>query len=80
VYAGSLGDTIGSFDGVSTLPFSALTGTNYGDWVTRWDNGFAADVLAIDDVQVGTVPEPASFSVLVLGGMALLARRRRRTA
>jgi PEP-CTERM motif len=36
-------------------------------------------VLGIDNVQVGAVPEPTSFTILALGGMALLARRRRRT-
>jgi hypothetical protein len=82
----SLGNTVGSFSGVSTLPFADLTGTNYGDWTTVWQNGFgattgpdengAADVLGIDDVQVGTVPEPASFSLLGIGALALLRRRR----
>jgi hypothetical protein len=83
----SLGNTIGSFTGVTTLPFADLTGTNYGDWVTRWDNGFgatmgpgengAADVLGIDNVEVGTVPEPASLSLIGLGIPLLLRRRRR---
>jgi PEP-CTERM motif len=82
----SLGNTVGSFSGVSTMPFADLTGTNYGDWTTVWQNGFgattgpnengAADVLGIDDVQVGTVPEPASFSLLGVGALALMRRRR----
>jgi hypothetical protein len=71
------GNVLGSFTGTTTLPFAALTGTNYGDWVTVWDNGFANDVLAIDNVQVGTVPEPASLSVLGIGAAMLLRRRRR---
>jgi hypothetical protein len=84
--ADSNGNTIGSFSGDSTLPFSDLAGTNYGDWTTVWQNGFgatsgpnengAADVLGIDDIQVGTVPEPASLSLVALGIPLLLRRRR----
>jgi hypothetical protein len=84
------GVTIGSFSGVTTLPFAALDGTNYGDWTTVWQNGFggtqlpgengAPDVMGIDDVQVGTVPEPTSLSLLAVGGLALLRRRRRTCA
>jgi hypothetical protein len=83
-----LGNVVGSLDGVSTLPFADLLGTNYGDWFTVWDDGFgattgpdengAADTLGIDNVTVGVVPEPATFGILCLGGLALLGRRPRR--
>jgi hypothetical protein len=69
------------------LAWSSLEGTNYGDWTTVWQDGFgaptgsgengAADILGIDNVQVGIVPEPASFSLLGVGALALLRRRRR---
>jgi hypothetical protein len=73
----SLGNTIGSFAADSSMPYADLGGTNYADWTTVWQNGFANDVLGIDNVQVGTVPEPASVGVLLVGGAAVLMRRRR---
>ncbi|MGD0769520.1 MAG: PEP-CTERM sorting domain-containing protein [Tepidisphaeraceae bacterium] len=73
----SLGNVVGSYAADSSLPFADLTGTNYGDWTTVWEDGFANDVLGIDNVEVGTVPEPASFSLLGVGALALLRRRRR---
>jgi hypothetical protein len=36
--------------------------------------------LAIDDVQIAAVPEPTSLALLLAGGTALLARRRRARA
>jgi hypothetical protein len=72
----SSGNIVGSFTGVSTLPFADLAGTNYGDWTTVWQNGFANDTLGIDNVEVGVVPEPASLSLIGLGSLALLRRRR----
>ena len=72
----SVGNVVGSYAADSSLPYADLTGTNYGDWTTVWQNGFAGDTLGIDDVQVGTVPEPASLSLLGLGIPLLLKRRR----
>jgi hypothetical protein len=74
----SLGNTLGSYAADSSLPVADLVGTNYGDWTTVWQNGFAGDVLGIDDVQVGTVPEPASMGLICVGGAAILMRRKRR--
>jgi len=68
----SSGNVLGSYTGVSTLPFASLTGTNYGDWVTVWDNGFAGDVLGIDDVEVGTIPVPEPSSVIIGSLLALV--------
>jgi hypothetical protein len=79
----SLGNLIGSYASDSSLPYSDLTGTNYGDWTTVWQDGFANDVLGIDNVEVGTlVPEPTSFVLFGIGavGVCLAVRRRRRTA
>ena len=73
----SLGNVIGSFAADSSLPYADLSGTNYGDWTTVWQDGFANNVLGIDNVEVGTVPEPASLSLLALGAPMLLRRRRR---
>jgi len=70
------GNIIGSYAADSSLPFADLTGTNYGDWTTVWEDGFAGDVLGIDNVEVGTVPEPASLSLIALGIPLLLKRRR----
>lgn len=58
------------------LPWGDLTGTGYGDWVTDWSDGFANDTLGIDNVQVSTVPEPASIGLLGAGVLGLLRRRR----
>jgi hypothetical protein len=35
-------------------------------------------VLAIDDVQASVLPEPATMALLALGGVAAMARRRRK--
>jgi hypothetical protein len=75
----SSGNVVGSpLDQTSSLPFADLDGTNYGDWTTVWQDGFANDVLGIDNVQVGTLPEPASIGLIVMGASTLLVRRRRR--
>lgn len=69
------GNTVGSLTQTSDMPFADLEGTNYGDWTTVWQNGFANDTLGIDDVEVGSlamVPLPASAwsGLALLGGLA----------
>ena len=66
--------------------FQAISGTLTGiDWssgsylVLRWrgeDLPGQDDALAIDDLSFSAVPEPATMSLLVLGGLAVLARKR----
>ena len=77
----SLGNVVGSYAADSSLPFSALTGTNYGDWTTVWQDGFAGDVLGIDNVEVGSItPEPSivvSLAGLAAAGLVLCVRRRK---
>jgi hypothetical protein len=72
------GDVLGSWTSADESDqFSTITGTNYGEFVSNWRNGFANNVLGIDNIEVGTVPEPASFSLMGVGALALLRRRRR---
>ena len=79
----SMGNVVGSATVDSMLPFTSLVGTNYGDWTTVWQNGFANDTLGIDNVTVATLPPlPATKSLwgglgLGLVLMAMRARRRR---
>jgi hypothetical protein len=64
----------------------AISGTLSGlDWsngsylVLRWrgeDLPGQDDALAIDDLTFSSVPEPATLSLLALGGLAVLARRK----
>ncbi len=82
------GSTIASASQVSTMPYAALIGPSYGDWTTVWQNGFANDVIGIDDVEVGTltsVPLPSSANaglglIVGLGALAGIKRMRRQTA
>ncbi len=70
----SLGNLIGSFTVDSSLAFSSLVGTGYGDWFTVWDNGYSGDVLGIDDVRVDSlrpVPEPTTLLSLACIGVAV---------
>ena len=64
----------------SPAPITAI-GQPYGKMASAQPLGrtktACLNVLGIDDVQVGTVPEPASFSLLGIGALALLRRRRR---
>lgn len=58
----TLGNDVG---GGVTLQFNAATGPNPGT------------VLEVDDVSISVIPEPASLTLLGLGSLAALGRRRR---
>ena len=47
-----------------------------GEFHDSSDNGF--EVLAIDNIRVSAVPEPASWALLLAGGLLLPALRNRR--
>ncbi|MCD4824764.1 MAG: PEP-CTERM sorting domain-containing protein [Phycisphaerae bacterium] len=52
---------------------------NFDEFITFYGGGpVAIDESAPACVSLGTVPEPATISLLILGGSALLTRRRRR--
>ncbi|MCC6679695.1 MAG: PEP-CTERM sorting domain-containing protein [Phycisphaeraceae bacterium] len=55
-------------------PSSVLGGNSYV-WISVWQNEFAGDVLAIDNVRTGLIPEPASLLLLGLSGLMLVTRR-----
>jgi hypothetical protein len=89
--AGSVTSYVGSNGSTAWLPYSvtgvAPAGTVSAELVIGWQNGGvdgntggqSAFATGAGFAPV-TVPEPATLSVLGLGGMALLARRRNRTA
>lgn len=77
IFTDTVGPTSGSFTPVTSSNFTAasdtLTLTFTGDADARpGDNTSFFDALAIN-----VVPEPASLGFLALGGLGLLARRRR---
>jgi hypothetical protein len=55
----------------------APASTFYLRWQDWNENGTTDHGLAIDDVSVTITPEPTSFGLLAVGGLALLNRRRR---
>jgi hypothetical protein len=56
-----------------THVFTWDTGDNYFNF-----ESFTEDSTDFDDIQIAIIPEPASFALLLLGGLAVIARRRRR--
>jgi hypothetical protein len=66
-------------DFMSPMPSSELKGNGY-TWITVWQNGYAGDVLGIDNANTGLVPEPGVAALLITAGLSMLAyawRRRR---
>jgi len=74
----SLGNVVGTTHYVSPtpMPSSALGGNGYMIF-GPWRDGFAGDVLGIDNLQTFAAPEPMLVGALPLG-LALLRRRSRR--
>ncbi|HTV48358.1 MAG TPA: PEP-CTERM sorting domain-containing protein [Phycisphaerae bacterium] len=72
----SNGNLLGSATNLSTMPSGDMGGTAYGDWFTLWQNNFAGDTIAIDNV--ATTPEPGPLALLGLGAVGLLLKRRKR--
>jgi len=73
-----------SYDVSAVAP--ALDGASWGQVLVRWRIGTWTDntgvpggthTITIDNVDVSSIPEPTNFSLLTLGGLCLLARRRR---
>lgn len=71
-------NTTAGFDSVS---LSADFGSGYENvavvFSLSFDRGDTASNLKIDNVAFAAVPEPSSFALLSLGGLALLRRRRK---
>jgi hypothetical protein len=61
---------------VSTLPSASLGGSGL-TLFSPWRNGFAGDVIAIDNLETNALPEPMTLGLLPIG-LALLRRRSRR--
>lgn len=77
------GTVLGSYVYTSAMPNADLTGSRYGDWTTVWQNGFAGNELAIDNVDITAAPLPSAAwtGLALLGGLvAWIVVRRRGTA
>jgi hypothetical protein len=71
-YTAEVSDSVGMLY-TSTTTSSAYNGTIEGPSVARWDNGTGDSQYLIDNY---VVPEPATMSLLAIGGLAMLRRRR----
>ena len=60
---------------------SQYLGNNGYVWLTVWQNGFANDVIAIDNVQTGLIPIPAPGAIVLVGiGAGIVGWFKRRRA
>jgi len=74
----------------STIVANATLGLSSGDVVSQFSatwilessnpNNAGENVMAFDNIQIDTVPEPSSLSLFTFGALALLASRRRRSS
>jgi hypothetical protein len=55
------------------MPSNELGGNGY-QWFTVWQNGFAGNLLNIDNNSTDFLPEPASLGLLAIGGLMLVRR------
>jgi hypothetical protein len=74
-------ELLGSATLGSTMLSANLGGNAYGFWTTAYQEGFANNLIAIDNIQTGLlpvpgIPEPASMALLAAGSMLMLRRRR----
>lgn len=69
---------LGTGEWLSDAEFQIMPNPDYETIVLSFNNVPAGDFILIDDFHIATesVPEPATFSLLALGGLALLWRRR----
>ena len=74
------GDSLSQLDNTTygSTTFGQMTVYESGPEIGNWDNGTSAIPASANfDSFTVTVPEPASFSLLGIGALALLRRRRR---
>ena len=68
---------LGFWNEVNTpeIDVPALTDTIIFNVVTKLDPGFTSIDIGVDDLSLQLIPEPTTFTVLAIGGLALLRRQ-----